>query len=73
MHRRVGRQRHVQHHRAGKDAAQGKLTYPALLGAPEARKRVEELLKKAVENADMIGGPVNYLAPIARYICDRRS
>ena len=58
---------------AGKDAAQGKLTYPALLGAPEARKRVEELLKKAVENADMIGGPVNYLAPIARYICERRS
>ena len=58
---------------AGKDAAQGKLTYPALLGAPEARKRVEQLLKKAVENADMIAGPVNYLAPIARYICERRS
>lgn len=58
---------------AGKDAAQGKLTYPALMGAAEARKRVEDLLKKAVENADMIGGPVNYLAPIARYICERRS
>ncbi len=58
---------------AGKDAAQGKLTYPALMGAAEARKRVEGLLKMAVENADMIGGPVNYLAPIARYICERRS
>jgi geranylgeranyl diphosphate synthase type II len=58
---------------AGKDAAQGKLTYPALLGAPEARKRVDGLLKMAVENADMISGPVNYLAPIARYICERRS
>ena len=58
---------------AGKDAAQGKLTYPALMGAAEARKRVEDLLEKAVENADMIGGPVNYLAPIARYICERRS
>jgi geranylgeranyl diphosphate synthase, type II len=58
---------------AGKDAAQGKLTYPALLGASEARKRVDALLKMAVENADMIGGPVNYLAPIARYICERRS
>jgi len=58
---------------AGKDAAQGKLTYPALLGAEAARKRVDELLREAVENADMIAGPVNYLAPIARYICDRRS
>jgi geranylgeranyl diphosphate synthase, type II len=58
---------------AGKDAAQGKLTYPALLGASEARKKVDGLLKMAVENADMIGGAVNYLAPIARYICERRS
>jgi geranylgeranyl diphosphate synthase type II len=58
---------------AGKDAAQGKLTYPALMGAPEARRRVEELLKTAVENAGIIGGPVNYLGPIARYICERRS
>jgi len=58
---------------AGKDAAQGKLTYPALMGAAEARKRAEELLKVAVENAGIIGGPVNYLAPIARYICERRS
>jgi len=58
---------------AGKDAAQGKLTYPALLGPQAARKRVEELLREAVENADMISGPVNYLAPIARYICERRS
>jgi geranylgeranyl diphosphate synthase type II len=58
---------------AGKDAAQGKLTYPALMGVAEARKRVDELLKMAVENADMIRGPVNYLAPIARYICERRS
>ena len=58
---------------AGKDAAQGKLTYPALMGAAAARKRAEELLKVAVENAGIIGGPVNYLAPIARYICERRS
>src|SRR5207248_2934228 len=58
---------------AGKDAAQGKLTYPGLMGAPKARKRLDGLLKMAVENADMIGGPVNYLAAIARYICERRS
>jgi geranylgeranyl diphosphate synthase type II len=58
---------------AGKDVAQGKLTYPGLLGTAEARKRVDALLRLAVESADMIAAPVNYLAPIARYICERRS
>jgi geranylgeranyl diphosphate synthase type II len=58
---------------AGKDAAQGKLTYPALMGASAARERAAALLAEAIENAARIGGPLNYLADIARYICDRRS
>lgn len=58
---------------AGKDVAQGKLTYPALLGVEAARAEVDRLLGEALGNADMIGGPVNTLAPIARYICERRS
>ena len=58
---------------AGKDAAQGKLTYPSLIGVAEARKRAADLLQDAEKNAAIIGGSVNYLAPIARYICDRRS
>lgn len=58
---------------AGKDLAQGKLTYPALMGAPAARERVTALLAEAVDRAARIGGPVNYLADIARYICERRS
>ena len=63
---------------AGKDLAQGKLTYPAVMGTPAARERVTALLAEAVENAARIGGPdrtgrVNYLADIARYICERRS
>ena len=58
---------------AGKDVAQRKLTYPALLGAEAARAQVEALLAVAVENAAMIPGPVNYLADIARFICERRS
>ena len=58
---------------AGKDLEQGKLTYPALFGAERARHAVEELLSKALESADMIGGPRNYLGPIARYLCARRS
>jgi len=58
---------------AGKDLAQGKLTYPALFGTEAARARVETLLKEALTNADIIAGPVNYLAGIARFICERRS
>lgn len=58
---------------AGKDIAQGKLTWPALLGADSARAEVQRLLGVALSSADMIGGPVNYLAPLARYICERRS
>src|SRR5947209_4859147 len=41
---------------AGKDVAQRKLTYPALLGAEAARAQVEALLAVAMENAAMIGG-----------------
>lgn len=57
---------------AGKDLEQGKLTWPALLGVESARAEVGRLLGEALENADMIAGPVNYLAPIARFICERR-
>lgn len=58
---------------AGKDLAQGKLTYPGLIGAEAARRRVAELLEEAVRSADIIGGPLNYLAPLARYIGARRT
>ena len=58
---------------AGKDLAQGKLTYPALFGADAARVKAQELLQVALANADIMRGPVNYLAAIARFICERRS
>lgn len=57
---------------AGKDVAQGKLTYPALLGVEAARAEAQRLLEVAVDNADMIEGP-NYLSDLARYICSRNS
>ncbi|HUJ14137.1 MAG TPA: farnesyl diphosphate synthase, partial [Thermoanaerobaculia bacterium] len=41
---------------AGKDVAQGKLTYPSLIGVTAARKRADELLQEAVANAAKIGG-----------------
>lgn len=58
---------------AGKDLAQGKLTYPALFGVEAARARAQELLTIALTNGDRMRGPVNYLADIARFICERRS
>ena len=58
---------------AGKDVTQGKLTWPALLGVDAARAEVDRLLASALANAAIIAGPVNTLAPIARYICERRS
>ncbi len=58
---------------AGKDVAQGKLTYPALLGVDAAREEVDRLLGEALKNADIIAGPENTLGAIARYICERRS
>jgi geranylgeranyl diphosphate synthase type II len=58
---------------AGKDLAQGKLTYPALFGTDAARAKVESLLGEALHNADIIAGPVNYLPGLARFICERRS
>jgi geranylgeranyl diphosphate synthase type II len=57
---------------AGKDVAQGKLTWPALLGVESARMEVRRLLGVAEENAGMIAGPVNTLASLARFICERR-
>ena len=58
---------------AGKDAAQGKLTYPAVVGAEAARAELGRQLQVALDNAGMIRGPVNYLGDIARFICGRRS
>lgn len=58
---------------AGKDVAQGKLTWPALLGVEAARAEAARQLEEALENAGMIAGPVNSLGAIARYICERRS
>jgi len=58
---------------AGKDAAQGKLTYPAIVGVEAAREEVRRLQAAAEENAGIIAGPVNYLTGIARFICERRS
>lgn len=58
---------------AGKDLAQGKLTYPSVIGAEAARSEALQLLDSAIESAGKIPGPMNYLGEIARYICARRN
>lgn len=58
---------------AGKDLAQGKLTYPGLFGTTAARTEAAGQLEIALKSADMMTGALNFLGPIARYICERRA
>lgn len=58
---------------AGKDLAQGKLTYPGLFGTEAARSEAGGQLEIALKSAGMITSGLNYLGPIARYICERRA
>ncbi|MGK2856109.1 MAG: polyprenyl synthetase family protein [Thermoanaerobaculia bacterium] len=58
---------------AGKDVAQGKLTFPSLYGAESARIRVDELLATASSAASRIDPRPNHLGEIAEFICRRRS
>jgi len=58
---------------AGKDLAQGKLTYPGLFGTEAARTEARGQLEIALKSAGMMTGALNYLGPIARYICERRA
>jgi geranylgeranyl diphosphate synthase type II len=55
--------------RVGKDAARGKLTYPALLGVEESRRKAAELGRQAVAAAERLGSPL--LAALAQYVVNR--
>ena len=57
---------------AGKDAAQGKLTWPAVYGSERARSEAQRLLEETEAAAAMMPGPQNYLTALGRYICGRR-
>ncbi len=58
--------------RAGKDAAAGKATLPALLGAVEARRRAEALLDGALAALAPLGERAAALRALARYVLDRK-
>jgi geranylgeranyl pyrophosphate synthase len=58
---------------AGKDAAAGKPTYPALFGLERSRELAAECLARAEAQLAAVGLEETYLAGIARWIVARRS
>ena len=54
-----------------KDAQQGKLTYPGLLGIVESQRRVAQLVDEAGRIADTFGPRGQWLAELARYVGKR--
>jgi len=57
--------------RAGKDAAAGKATIPALVGIPEARRRAEVLLGEALAGIEPLGPRAEPLRALARFVVAR--
>lgn len=58
--------------RAGKDAAAGKSTLPAILGMPEARRRAEALLDDALAAIAPLGARADALRGLARFVLARK-
>jgi farnesyl diphosphate synthase/geranylgeranyl diphosphate synthase type II len=59
--------------RAGKDAAAGKATLPALVGVAEARRRADALCAEAVALLSPLGDRAEPLRALARLVVNRRS
>jgi farnesyl diphosphate synthase/geranylgeranyl diphosphate synthase type II len=57
--------------RAGKDAAAGKSTLPAVLGVPEARRRAEALVAEALASIEPLGRPADPLCALAGFVLSR--
>ncbi len=58
--------------RAGKDAAAGKATLPALLGVDEARRRAGDYCEEALQAFAGLGDRAEPLRALARYVVSRR-
>jgi len=58
---------------SGADVARNKVTYPALLGLRESKRRYNELIAKAIEALELFGDRGEPLRGIALYIGERRS
>jgi len=58
---------------AGKDQAQQKATYPALLGLERSREVADELAVKAIAELDFYGGRAYRLRELAEFLVARRA
>ncbi len=58
---------------AGKDAAQGKITFPAVYGLDESRRMAQEECCRAHEALELFGGRAQRLHEIADLIVHRKS
>jgi farnesyl diphosphate synthase/geranylgeranyl diphosphate synthase type II len=63
---------HTLGKRAGKDAAAGKSTLPAIVGMAEARRRAEALLAEALDALAPLGAPADPLRAVARFVLSRK-
>ena len=54
-----------------KDAGHGKLTYPALLGETESRRRAQALIEQACGELAAFGERGRRLEALARYVIER--
>ncbi len=59
--------------RTGQDEARGKLTYPAVHGVVEARRRVKELVRHANASLQSFGSGADPLRALADFLAERES
>jgi geranylgeranyl pyrophosphate synthase len=57
--------------RVRKDSAQGKVTYPALLGVGGSVQRAQQLIKQACDAIEPLGPNGASLEALARYVLER--
>jgi len=58
--------------RVGKDAEQGKLTFPGLLGIDESVARADRLVREATEVIETLGPSAAPLRALAQYVLERK-
>jgi len=58
---------------AGKDAASGKVTYPAVFGLAGARERAEQLVAQALAELSPFGPSAALLRDLAHYVIERKT
>ncbi len=55
----------------GKDSAEGKITYPAVLGLEESEKQAQQYVQTALKDISILGDQARILSLLAEYIVER--